>query len=319
MALASGVAGQIGYAQETVVGTAVTVTRFLPFISESLKADRVRLESAGIIAGRSVLTSNQWNGGNITVSGDVQHELYRSGIGLLLTNCFGTVATTGAGPYVHTFTPIAGSLGGKGLTVQVGRPDTGGVVRPFTYTGCKITKWALACKAGEIASFACSFVSMGEAVTTPTLAAASFPATTGRPFKFNHGALTIGGSAVNVKSITLNGDNVIDESRRFLGLQTIAEPLESGLRVYSGTMEVEFTDLTQYTRWQAGTEAAMVLTFTAGADILATTMNVRVDGETPSVTGPGLLLQQIPFKCVASGADTTAITMVYTTTDATPT
>lgn len=318
MATPSGLAGQVGYAQETTVGTGVTVTRFLPFISESIVSTRDRLESAAIIAGRSVITSNQWNGGNNTFGGDIQHELYRSGIGLLWTNALGAVATTGAGPYVHTFTP--GTLTGKSLTVQVGRPDISGTVRPFTYAGSKITKWAVSCKAGEIASFAATFVAMSETTAT-ALASSTFPTTAGRPFKFNHGTASIGGSAVNCRSFTLNGDNVLDEGRRFLGTQAIAEPLESGLRVYSGTMELEFADLTQYNRWTAGTEVAIVFTFTAGADVMTFTMNARIDGESPSVTGPGILLQQIPFKAIATpaGADSTALTVVYTTSDPTPT
>lgn len=68
----TGIAAQIGYAIETTVGTPTTVTAFVPLVSESLTGERARLESAGIIAGRRVLSSNQWNGGDITVAGSVQ-------------------------------------------------------------------------------------------------------------------------------------------------------------------------------------------------------------------------------------------------------
>ena len=63
---------------------------------------------------------------------------------------------------------------------------------------------------------------------------------------------------MNVKAFTLSGDNMIDDARRFLGSQFISEPLEMGLREYTGSLDVEFTDPTQYRRFVTGTEAALV-------------------------------------------------------------
>jgi hypothetical protein len=379
----TGLAAQIGYATEVTVGTPVTATAFVPLISESLTQDRTRLESSGIIAGRRVLTSDQWNGGDVTVSGSVQHELYNRGLGKLFTAMFGAVATTGAGPYTHTFTP--GDLTGDALTVQVGRPATNGTVYPFTYAGMKVSSWEIACAAGEIATLGMDLVGQREfafrtvtdGVTTsgsasitsstaafsgddigkpisgtgiPTgstiiavasgtaatlsanatatgtgvtftfgvaLASATYP-TSIKPLKFNHASVTLGGSAVNVKSLTLSGNNMLDDSRRFLGSQYISEPLEMGLREYTGSLEIEFTDLTQYTRFVAGTEAALVAAFTSGTDSVTITTNVRVDGSTPNVAGREILTQTLPIKCVASSTDASAITAVLVNSDATP-
>jgi len=379
----TGIDAQIGYALESTVGTPVTVTAFLPLVSESLMQESGRLESAGIIAGRRVLASQQWNGGDITVSGSVQHELYNRGLGKLFTAMFGTVATTGAGPYTHTFTP--GDLTGDALTIQVGRPATNGTTYPFTYAGMKVASWEIACSAGEIATLGMDVVGTREidyrvvtdgvttsgsaAITSASasfnasdignpisgtgipsgttilsvqsataatlsanasatgtsisftlgiaLAAASYP--TGiKPLKFNHAAITIGGSSVNVKSLTISGNNGLDDARRFLGNQRISEPLEANLREYSGTIEVEFTDLTQYRRYITGTEAALVAGFTSGTDSVTITTNIRVDGSTPMVAGREILVQSLPFKCVASSTDASAITAVLVNSDATP-
>jgi hypothetical protein len=379
----TGLAAQIGYATESTVGTPVTATAFVPLISESLTQDRTRLESSGIIAGRRVLTSDQWNGGDVTVSGSVQHELYNRGLGKLFTAMFGAVATTGAGPYTHTFTP--GDLTGDALTVQVGRPATNGTVYPFTYAGMKVASWEIACAAGEIATLGLDLVGQREfafrtvtdgattsgsaAISSSTaafsgddigkpisgtgipagatiiavasgtaatlsanasatgtgvtftlgvaLASATYPGSI-KPLKFNHASVTLGGSSVNVKSLTLSGNNMLDDSRRFLGNQYISEPLEMGLREYTGTIEVEFTDLTQYTRFVAGTEAALVAAFTSGSDSVTITTNVRVDGSTPNVAGREILTQTLPVKCVASSTDASAITAVLVNSDATP-
>jgi hypothetical protein len=314
MALASGMAAQLGFAPEVTYGTAVTPTAFLPLVSESVTAQRERLESAGIIAGRRVLTSDQWSPGNLTVSGDVEVELYNRGLGKLFRVMFGEVATTGAGPYTHVFTP--GDLAGDALTVQVGRPGTAGTVHPFTYSGMKVGSWELSCSAGEIARLKLSMVGRDETTAT-ALASATYPATI-KPLHFDHAAVTLGGSAVQVKSFTLSGDNGMDDARRFLGDERIAEPLEAGIRTYDGTLDIEFVDLTQYTRYVNATEVALSIVFTSGLDSVTLTANVRLDGETPTVSGTDLLAQSVGFKAVASGNDGTAITATLVNADATP-
>lgn len=379
----TGMDAQIGYALEGTVGTPVTVTAFLPLVSESLMQERARLESAGIIAGRRVLASQQSNGGDITVTGSIEHELYNRGLGKLFTAMFGAVATTGAGPFTHTFTP--GDLTGDALTIQVGRPAINGTTFPFTYTGMKVTTFEIACSAGEIATLGMEvggfreidFRTVTDGVTTSgspdissatalfnasdagnpisgtgipsgatilsvqsataatlsanatatgtaitftlgiALAAASYPSAI-KPLKFNHAAVTIGGASVNAKSLTISGNNGLNYDRRFLGNQHISEPLETGLREYTGTVELEFTDLTQYRRFVTGSEAALVASFTSGTDSVTITTNVRVDGSTPMVEGREILTQAIPFKCIASTTDASAITVVLVNDDATP-
>lgn len=161
MTLRSGLAGQIGFANETTWSVPNTVTRFVPHISESLMDERARLESAGVIAGARVLRAQQSDTGASTVGGDVQLELCDRSIGLLFTHMFGAVATTGSDPYEHTFTP--GELSGKGLTVQVGRPGSSdGTVDPYTYTGMKVASWEIACSAGEIATLGLTFAGRHE-------------------------------------------------------------------------------------------------------------------------------------------------------------
>lgn len=151
MALKSGLAAQLGIVDEGTYGVPVTVTRFLPFYSESIKTTIDRIESKGIIAGRRTVDASQWAAGDIKVGGSVQMELYDHSLGILLKHMFGSSTITGAGPYTNTFVP--GDLTGKSFTMQIGRPDVGtGTVRPFTLDGCKIPSWALECSVGEIAT-----------------------------------------------------------------------------------------------------------------------------------------------------------------------
>ena len=383
MALGSGLAAQLGYGVETTPGTVVTPTIFVPLRDESLTEDRESLESEAIIAGRRVLDDDMWNGGPTTVGGGVAHDLYDRGLGSLFKAMFGTAATTGSGPYTHTFTP--GDLADNSLTVQKGVPDTAGTVHPFTFGGMYVASWELAVEQGAVASVGLTFAGMNaqtgsrtvtdgattntDATVTSTsgaftaadvgksisgtgipagatiasinsstsveISAAATATATGltivigkalatasyasgaKLVKFNHGAVTIGGSAVPVKSATLAGDNGLDVERRFLGTRNILAPLEANLRTYTGSVEVEFNDLTQYNRYLAGDTFALVLAFTVGSYSLTITTNARYEpGQTPQVGGPGIVGQSLGFKCLGS-TDAAAITAVLVNGDST--
>lgn len=160
MAIGSGMGLQVGYGVEVTPDTPVTVTQFIPAISETLMQDRGRVDSAAIVADRRILDSNMWNGGNIDVGGDVQHELYNKGLGKLFTGMFGTVtSTTGpvSGLYTHTWTGINSPTS---LTIQKGlsRAAIGSPTKdPYTYSGAMVDSWEIKCAAGEIATFGATF------------------------------------------------------------------------------------------------------------------------------------------------------------------
>lgn len=317
MALKSGLAAQVGLKTESTWGTAVAVDRFTPLISESMTEKIERLESAGIAPGARVLRSGQWAAGNVEVSGDLGFELYQQGMGLWFRHMFGAVSTSGAGPYVHTFTP--GDMADDHFTLQIGKPDVAGTVQPFTFSGCKVTEWELAAKAGELVTLGVSVVGKDLATGT-SLATASYGTGSGLPFSFAHASVTVGGSAAYVKEITLKGSNGLAVDRRGIGSAYIKEPLEAELRAYEGEMVCEFESLTQMNLFRNGTENALVLTIDAGsAAKCVITTNVRYDGSTPEVQGRGVTELKVPFKCLGPSTDAGAITAVLTNSDATPT
>ena len=308
MALRSGLAMQAMMKAESTWGTAVTPDVTVPIVSESMGIDpNNRIESAAIISGRHVLTSEQWAIGNKMVGGDIGLELpTNSAIArLLLEHMMGTVS--GTGPY--TYTP--GDLYGKGLTIQVGKPGVDGTVRPFTYEGCKINTWEIAWSAGEIVTLGLGIIAEDEATGT-ALASASYATGAAIPFVFAGATATIAGSAVNVKQGTLAGDNKLGR-RFFAGSRLTAQPIQGALREYTGTLQLEFEDLTQYNRFTGGTEAAVVCTFAgASSGSIVLTYNARFDGETPKVAGTDIVEQPLPIKAIASSTDASALTIVYT-------
>lgn len=314
MALKSGLNAQLGFASETTWGTAVTVSKFVPLVSESVQKQVARLESSGILAGRRVLSTNQFTGGDVTVSGDINMELSQQGIGTLWKWALGAISTSGSGPYTHVCTP--GDLTDDHVTLQVGRPDTGGTVDAFTYSGCKCKSWEVAAKAGELVTASFSVVGKDEATNT-NLVSATFTNGVDKAFTYINGSISVGGSAVSVKEFTVAGDNMLKDDRRFLGAATVSEPLESGLREYTGELLMDWEGMTQYNRFVAGSTHAFSAAFSAGSDASFTISgNVRLDGETPNVAGTDVLEQKVPVKFTA-GTDAGALTVTIVNNDAT--
>ena len=315
MALPSGLAAQIGWAEETTWGTPVTVDTFAPLVSESIGFEKTRLESSGIISGRTILDTDQVKAGNRTVSGDIQLEAYEQSIGTVLKHALGTVSTTGSGPYTHTITP--GDLTGLGLTVQVGRPDVGGTVRPYTFSGCKVESVELAIAAGEIATLGVSVV--GKDVATNTaLASVSYAAQASRPFTgIEATTSTWGGGALEIKQVSLSIANNLDADRRFLGTDTIDEPLQAELRTIDGSLEVEFSSLALWEDFASLTYRDLIVTATNSVESLSYTVHARRDGVEPQVGGRGLVTTDIPYVVSGDGSDADAVTIVYTSDDAT--
>jgi hypothetical protein len=310
------VAGQIVVADEVTYGTYVAGTRAIEFTDESLQFDRETIWSEGIRAGRRVQSRHAQ--GVQRVVGDITMELAPQGTGILFKHIFGGLVTTGAGPYTHTFTP--GTLTGKSMSVQVGRPFLSGTVQAFSILGAKITEAEIAANVNEYATLTMSVYGNHED-TASGLAVAAYPATL-TPFVFTHGSLTVGGSAVDVRNFTLTMDNALIIDRHFIRATTperSKEPLEGGYRQYTGSFEADFESLTAYNRYVGGTQAAMVLTFNAGASaMLVITMNVMFDGETPTISSPDdLVAQTMSYKAVSTTSDAAAITAVLTNADAT--
>lgn len=309
MAIPSGLAAQWGIAAETTYGQLVTVNRFYPLVDESLGQEIERLESEGIIAGARVLRSEQWSPGRVDVTGDVGTELWQQHTALLFSHMLGSVTSSFTGGVgTHTVTP--GDLTGKSLTVQIGRPDTGGTVRPFTYGGVKVASWELAVETGAIVTLGLTLLGQTE-TDQVALAAASYGVDAGRPYTYVQGGVSISGSSVCVRGLTVAGENMLSDERECVGRATIDEPLEADLREYTGTATLEFRDLSMYQRFALGVEAPIVLSLSASATAQATlTMNARFDGVSPAVEGRGLIVVEVPYKCIASTTqDSAAISL----------
>lgn len=324
MPLRSGIAAQFGVAEETAWGTYTVPTRFLEFPSESMALTIERIESQALRAGSRSMRSDRWAAGAKSAGGTVQFELADRGFGLILKHLLGSVAITTPdavnAPTARDHTVTPGDLAGLSLTMQVGRPDTAGVVHPFSYPGCKVASWELSNSVNGLLGLSANFDGADES-TAQALAAVSYPATQGL-LSYAGGLITVGGSSFDLQEFSLSGDNGLKTDRHHIRQSQLKKEqhVASWLDL-TGTLSAEFDGLTAYNRFVNGTVASVTAlwegatiatTFKYG--LLVTLPAVRFDGATPNVSGPDILTQSLPFKALSNGTDPVA-TLRYRTTD----
>jgi len=332
MPSAGGISSQFGMVDETTFGTAPTVTRFLEFSGETIEQTKERYESAGMRVGLRTHRSSQWVTGRVQVVGDLEFQWQQQGMGLMLKHMMGTIASTqpnvGSNPTVYEHKATVGQIDGKSFACQVAMAGVDGVQRAFTYAGCKIAKWDISIDNTGMLTFKPTIDGVSES-SAVGMAAATY-ATNTFPLTWTGGTITLpGGATGNVTKFNLTGDNGLKLDRFFMAGQALSgtkkEQLEANLRVYSGTVDLEFGDLSAYNLFVNGTVGSMTAFF-QGQQITSpynfaveiTMPAVRFDGKSPDVTGPDIVMMSMPFVCLDDGSATTPVQIVYRTTDVTP-
>lgn len=312
---ASGFDSQVGYALESPSGTYTAPTRTLEHVSASLELQIDRIESKGIRATRR--HQGRWYPGAQRVVGKIKHEASVANMALIVRQLMGAAGVSGAGPYTHTLTP-GPLVETSTLTIQVIKPDEGGVNRVHSYLGCHLDGGTLTSKVGEIANIELDVFGQHLDVGQ-SAAAAAYPAAWA-PFTFLHGTLSLFGSAYEFDEIQINWKNNLQTNRHVHRATTPARPKvskESGWREWTGSLKSDYFDLTQLNRFIAGTEGALSLVFNAGASAQMTIAgNVRYDGKDPSIDGAQMTKFDLPFKFVSTTSDAAAMTVTIINGDA---
>lgn len=342
----SGLGSTLGFVAESVVGTPVTVSRWIPFEKESLSLKKITAQSMGLHQGlyqqtqRRAYVAHTADG---TIDLDIQDRL----LGLILKNMIGgtgTAASVGGGAYLST--QIPGDTAGMSMTIQKGVPETitgPGTIQAFTYNGCKVKDWTLSCQRSGLGKLSLTVDAWNES-TAVAYAAPSFVAA--NVMSFVQGSVKLGGTASTtggittitsgaaptgvISQITIKGVNSLDDARFTIGSDTKKEQYSNGFRSITGTMDIEFSNLTDYynTFSTAGTpltETATALEFNfLGASIgggnsafLKTVMPYIFFDQAPVVIeGPQTIIVKTAFTVLDNLVDN-VIQFQYQSTDTT--
>lgn len=340
MPVGSGLGGQLGFAEETVYGTRVTPNKFLYFNSEGIQQNVEYTESSALGGSNFVMLASRSVRFRKGATGPVELEMQNKGMGVLLRHMHGTASaplTPAGGTLARFYRFNLGDLFTRSLTVQVGRPSTDGVVRPFDYVGGKITEWSLRTEVDGVAILSPTFDFQDEQ-TNQTLATPTF-ATGLQLFHWAGASLTLGGTltvgtstaltsvatgaATPIMNLEINRSNGLKTDRYLIRGNTLKrEPIQNEIGGLSGSFDAEFDDMTNYNRFVNGTVGVLQArwvcdTLIEGAipfELRMTFPAVRFEGETPNVGGPDVLTHSLPWTALDDGVNGAVITE-YVTTD----
>lgn len=330
MPTGSGLDAQIGFAEESVWGTPVTVTRFLEFNEEGLALEPTFLEPTGIRAGQKFKRVSRVRQSRRTVGGEVALEHATKGMGLMWKHALASalsapvqIGTTTAYKQIHT----PGGFLGKGLTIQVGRPEpSSGTVQPFTYSGCKVSEWEFSLSDGEVPTLNLTFDGRDESTAT-ALATASYLAGA-EIFDFSQATLKLGGNpatasgettitggaaiATVVTELSISGETPMANERFGIGNAGLkSQQLENDTPTITGELSAEFNKAELYDLFTNNTTTALELVFSGNAigtsgevDTLSFVMPaVKLKTASPAVEGPDIVQMSTEFEAYSNETD----------------
>jgi hypothetical protein len=336
MAFVSGLVSQLGWGVESTAGTAVTPNKFQPHVSESIKKEINRAQGEGLygstngvaLISRHVTTTS-------SVSGDFECELTDKGLGTLWRASLGSTTTpsiASGAAYEAVFNPGDQASAGASLTVQVGRPQTNGTIKPFSWAGCKVTDFEFG--GGITDPLNAKFSIDGWTETTATsLATASY--VTAQQFTGADLTVSIGGTAstgsgkvsvsggstlTGVKGVTVKGTNPLATDRFYAGSAGVkSEQVVNGYRTYEIELDMDFVNVaTLYDLFTANTTTAIQLTWAKSTAITGayyptievTVAAAKITSAEVNVDGTDLTPQKVTLTALYDG--TNAPYQIYT-------
>lgn len=325
MPLRSGLGAQLGIATETTYATFVPPATFFPFTSEGLTLEKSYVRSQGLRANRMFQAQDLHVGTTRTVSGPVVMELLTKGMGKWFNQLHGNTVTpvqqAATTAYLQTHDIGTSSPDGKSLSVQVGRPDTGGTVRAFSYRGCKVLGATINLESGGLSTVTWNLDGRDES-TADALGSATY-ATNALPFNFTQGVVEVADVAIaNVRSISIEISLPSATDRYHLGNAGVKDqPFTNAIAEVTANATLEFSSLTDHTRFTAETVAKLELNLT-GSLIASTYYNscnftlnaAKQTSSGPTVDGPDILTTDVSFEGLDNGS-TAPLSIQYQSTD----
>lgn len=344
MATGSGISTQFMLAEESTVGTAVTVTRGYEVDNLQPTHTKITKVSPGLRAGgRGHRERNR-----VVTGKDVDLKLVKTVFskqdGVFFKHALGSTSTAQiAASLTYRQIHTAADMTGKGLTLQGGFAESySGTVRPYTYNGGKIKDWQLDCKADDLLKLSMSLDAWNWTNAT-ALATAAYPASL-EEFHFAELSVTIGGTLAigsgrttvasataikGVRGVTLKGVNGLRTDRRFAGNAGIKiEQLENDFRMFTGDLDVEFADRTQLAdAFDSDASQTLVFTWVGTTDdgsgnkptVRVIYPKAKFDLGAPSVGGPDIVDGKVSFTAYEEDGGTYPIIQVeYESQDTAP-
>jgi hypothetical protein len=314
------------YGTESTYGTAATLTKSYETQVDDWKRAHEYLQSQGFIGGQHTIRKARSVPVNMGGSGSIQIDVLNKSMGLLLRDMFG--ATTG--PTLLTGTAYQSTHAtaanySRSATIQTIRTKVDGTTQQFTHKGCVCTGWEFNCEAGTEGFLNMKAMFDVQDIDTTTAAGSNAYAAAADPFHWGQCVVTVGGSAVDMRKLNLKGDYKLNTDRRFLrGNMLKKQPRLGDIPEFTGELEGEFENLTQYTNFVNGTSLVAQFKWTgaliSGAhffEFVIDMPSIQYTGESPEQSLTDSPKQTLPFVVLHDDATGPAITVSLKSTDVT--
>ena len=302
--MASILDASLGFAPESLYGTAVTPTRWVEHTGESMDYKPDRKQGKGIRAGSRVARSNRRYTPKSEAGGGFELEALSKGQGLLYQLAFGTGVSTlvSTGVYQQVFT-LGDPL--TSFTLQKGVPrlnaDASSTIDALTFSGCMIPSFEIS---GDQDVVDIKVDVDARDVTKDTAYAnPSFP-TGGNLFHFAGASVYAGGTltaptATALASMTGQVAEVtgwsVKVDRNFdkgylVGAAGKQRKPVCGEPAITGKLDVEYSSTTFRDAFMSDASMGLVVTYTAGSltagmeTLQIVIPDIKLDGELPKAT-----------------------------------
>jgi hypothetical protein len=282
MTLGIGAGGLMGVAFETVQGTYVAPTKYIPFLSETLEFKemnnyrrpiRQTAGQVGVVAGDFDVE------GTITMEATEDTCLYFTEISRAVGVKTGTTPN-----WVYTYTPTSVALPPRTMSITIVRD---GVV--FGYTGCCVTKQTFTVN-NNVLEFDVDIIALQEA--TQSLPTATWP--TSVPYGPGSWNVSIpnGTQVFDMDTFSFSADDAGAAQYRLKSTRGAAF-VAYGERTLQMTASRDFVDKTDYTAFQSVTGQKLTIAVTNGANngIQFDMMNGIKDTYQVNLSGQGDLVR----------------------------
>ena len=301
MAYGIGAGGILGIALETVSGTYVAPTKYVPFNSESLQMQQDTNFRRAIRNSPDVTFAVP---GNIHPEGDLEMDAFDDILPYFMMASRMDVVKTGSTPnYTYTGTPNANATPAKTMSITIVR---NGVV--FAYTGCVVGSFTFGIDDGTL-TYNASIMGNDEAVqSAPT---ATWPTTT--PFGMGQYIIEIptASTVTDTDTFEFQVEDNAEPQFRLKNTGRGANYIKFGEREVTLSVERDFQSRTDYDAFKALTAQSIQITATKGANnsiVILTPVSIK-DTYEVNLDGQGDLVRAaVEYQCLV-GPSTAAYTI----------